>query len=174
MPSLVEAAASIAVGGAVLTLGTAAIGSAARLDAEAGVLAGELFRVRQLEHLVDRAALAAGAGPTRPAPLSTLTATGAVFAADLDGNGIVDATSSETTALEVSMNGTDARLRIRLGRQTTTVLEAERSEAVVWGIGADGRAADAATATLVRLDVTPRDGAPVRSMLFVLPARILP
>lgn len=176
VPSLVEAAASAAVGGAVLALVTAAMASAARIDAEASRLAEEVFRARQLEHLVDRAVLTAGSGPKRPAPLSSLSPSSAVFTGDLDGNGTVDASSSETTALEVFQDGSMARLRVRLGRQPMTVLDAESSDARLLAFDASGRAAGAATASLVELVVAPRDeggdgGMPLR---FAIPARFLP
>lgn len=176
MPSLVETAASAAVGGAVLALVAAAMGSAVRIDAEAARLADDLFRSRQLEHLVDRAALPAGSGPARPSPLSSLAETGAVFTADLDGSGAVDSTTAETTAVEVSQDGSTARLRVKLGRQTMTVLEAARSDARISGLDAAGRAANAATASLVEVEIVPRDrgDGPRRVLRFAIPARFLP
>lgn len=176
MPSLVETAASAAVGGAVLALAAAAMGSAARLDAEAARLADDLFRTRQLEHLVDRASLPAGSGPASPSALSGLADTSAVFTADLDGSGAVDPTTAETTAVEVSQDGSTARLRVKLGRQTMTVLEAAHSDARISGLDAAGHAASAATASLVEVEIVPRDrsdGSP-RILRFAIPARFLP
>lgn len=175
MPSLVESAASAAVGAAVLTLVAVSMGSAARIDAEAAHLCDDLFRSRQLEHLVDRAALAAGAGPKRPAPLSSLSATAAVFTGDLDGNGAVDTGSSESTALEVSQAGSTTRVRVKLGRQTMTVLEADASDARISAVDVFGHTASAGTASLVELEITARDttGPAARTMWFAIPARYL-
>jgi hypothetical protein len=176
VPSLVEAAASAAVGGAVLALVTASMGAAARIDADAALLADELYRARQLEHLVDRASLAAGTGPGRPTALSALSAAAAEFGADTDGSGAVDPNTAETTALEVSPSGSTARVRIRIGRQTMTVLEATQSDGRISGFDAHGRVATAATASLVELELVPRTsgGFPARTMRFAIPARFLP
>lgn len=174
MPSLVEAAASAAVGGAVLALVTASLGSSARIDAEAARLSDDLYRTRQLEHLVDRAALPAGGGPKRPAALSSIGSSAAVFGSDLDGSGAVDTDSSETTALEVSQDGSTARIRVKLGRQAMTVMEAERSDARIVALDAGGRTATASAASLVELQIVPRDGGAIRAMRFAIPSRFLP
>lgn len=178
MPSLVETCASAAVGGAVLALVTASMASGARTASAASQLTAELFRARQLEHLVDRAVLAAGAGPSHPAAVTSLSSGSVALAADLDGSGGVDATTSETTALEVVQDGGTAKIRVRLGRQTMTVLEAEDSDATLGALDRHGRDADAATACVVELAITARDPPPgedaARRVLFAIPARVLP
>jgi len=177
MPGLLETAASLGLSAGVVALVMANLAGAARTQAACLHLADDLFRARQLEHLVDRATLLAGAGPTRPPPLSSLSGDTAVFAADLDGDGAVDPNSSETSAVEVRPDGADTRVRLRLGRQTMTVLEAEGSEATLAAFDRRGMATDAATASLVELVLAARDEvgdqAP-RRMLFALPARTLP
>jgi hypothetical protein len=176
MPSLLEAAASLAISAAVLVLMTASLAGAARVHAACIELGDELFRVRQLEHLVDRAASLAGAGPTHPWPVSSLTADTVVFASDQDGNGTVDATSSETTALEVRQSGSQARVRIRLGRQTMTVLEVDDSDASLHACDSRGRSAAASTTSLVELAIAARDdgSGSIRRLLFAVPARRAP
>lgn len=177
MPSLLETAASLGLSAGVVALLTANLAAAARTHAACLLLAEDLFRVRQLEHLVDRATLLAGAGPTRPPPLASLTSDTAVLAADLDGDGTVDPNSSETSAVEVRPDGADARVRLRLGRQTMTVLEAEDSEATLAAFDRRGLVADAASASLVELVLAARDedgGESLQRMLFALPARTLP
>lgn len=178
MPSLVETCASAAVGGAVLALVTASMASGVRTASAASQLTAELFRVRQLEHLVDRAALTAGAGPSHPVAVTFLSSGSVAFAADLDGSGDVDATTSETTTLEVVQDGRTAKIRVRLGRQTMTVLEAQDSDATLSALDHRGRTADAATASVVELAITARDPSPgadaARLLRFAIPARVLP
>jgi len=178
MPSLVETCASAAIGGAVLALVTASMASGARTASAASQLTAELFRARQLEHLVSRATLLAGAGPSRPPAVASLSSGSVAFAADLDGSGGVDATTSETTTLEVVQDSGTAKIRVRLGRQTMTVLEAQDSEATLGALDRDGRAANSATASIVELAITARDpptGAEAtRRLRFAIPARVLP
>jgi hypothetical protein len=175
MSSLLESCAALALSGSVLVLTTAGISAAARLNAACLDLTAEMFAERQLEHLVDGAVLAAGGGPLRPSAISTVDETNVVFAADLDGNGSVVASGSETSALEVRHSGRRARVRVRLGKQTMTVLEADDTEATLVCLDRDGHEADAATSSLVELTLTPRDRASpaaTRRLLFALPARM--
>jgi len=178
MSSLLEAAAALGVSGVVMVLMTTSLTGAARVNAACIALGDELFRVRQLEHLVDRTTLAAGAGPTRPAPVSSLSDDTVVFASDHDGDGSIDSTSSETTALEVRQSDGDARVRLRLGRQTMTILEAGDSDASLLVLDTRGVAADPTTASLVELSIAAHGGSPDdarnRRMLFSLPARATP
>jgi len=175
MSSLLEAIVAVSLSGAVLALMSTSLLGAARLQAACARLSDEAFASRQLEHLADRATLRAGAGPNRPAAVSSVAADTVVLGSDLDGNGIVDANSSETTALEVRPDGRTARVRVRLGRQTMTVLEADDSSAAIAVLDRRGNAAAAETATLVELVVTSRDDSGnARRLLFSLPARTLP
>jgi type II secretory pathway component PulJ len=178
MSSLLEAAAALGISAAVTALLTASLSGAVRVHTACVALTDDLFEVRQLEHLVDRSALAAGAGPMRPAAISSLSSDTVVFASDSNGNGSVDATSSETTALEVRQIGAQARVRVRLGRQTMTVLEADESDASLVAVDKRGLPASSTTASLVELAISPHaqpeEDTRIRRMLFSLPAQSLP
>ena len=174
MPSLLEAAASLAVSAAVTVLMTTSLTAAVRVQSACVAVGDDLFEARQLEHLVDRATLWAGVGPTRPAQVSSIADDTVVFASDRDGNGTIDSTNSETTALEVRQSGARVRVRVRLGRQTMTVLEADDSESTLSVLDRHGRLADTATAALVELSIAGRAAstgdAVAKRMLFSLPA----
>lgn len=178
MASLLEAAAALGVSGAVTVLMTVSLISAVRVHDACIAVGEELFEARQLEHLFDRATLAAGAGPTHPAPVSSIGSDTVVLASDHDGNGWVDATSSETTALEVRQSGAQARVRLRLGRQTMTVLDAEESDSSLVVFDRHGAVADSTTAALIELSIARREEnageASIRRMLFSLPASPTP
>lgn len=175
MSSLLESCAALALSGSMLVLTTAGISAAARLNAACLALTAEMFAERQLEHLVDGAVLAAGGGPLKPAAIASVDEANVVFAADHDGNGSVEASGSETSALEIRHSGRRARVRVRLGRQTMTVLEADDTEATLVCLDRDGLEAGAATSSLVELSLAPRDRSaalPSRQMIFALPARM--
>lgn len=175
MSGLLEALLAVSLSGAVLVLMTTSISAAARLHAACAQLGDEAFASRQLEHLVDRATLRAGAGPNHPAAVASVTADTVVLASDQDGNGAVDATTSETTAVEVRQDGRTARVRVRLGRQTMTVLDAGNSLATMSVRDRRGDLAAASAATLLELAIRHRDDdSPGRQMLFSLPARSIP
>jgi hypothetical protein len=163
--------ASLGISGAVVALLSLSMTSAVRIRTSCVELADELFQQRQLEHLVDRAALAAGAGPGFPAPVSSLTSDTVVFASDHDGNRAVDGSSSETTALEVRQSSGDARVRVRFGKQTMTVVEVADSVARLDVVDRRGAAASASTAALLDLRIAPADGdSRERRLLFSVPA----
>lgn len=178
MASLLEAAAALSVSAAVTVLMTTSLTGAVRVHSACVAVGDQLFEARQLEHLVDRATLAAGAGPARPASVSSISTDTVVFASDHDGDGAIDTTSSETTALEVRQSGSQARVRVRLGRQTMTVLEIDDSESSLIVLDRHGGPANAATAGLVELSITDRDGnpddSPAKRVLFSLPASAMP
>lgn len=168
MATLLEAVASLAISGAIAGLVSASLSSALRVESACIELAAELFERRQLEHLVDRAALSAGAGPGLPAGVASVSSDSIVFASDQDGDGLVDATSSETTALEVRQASGDARVRLRYGRQTMTVLEREDAEATLSVFDRGGSATGAAGAALVELAIAPENGDAAK-LYFALP-----
>ncbi|MFN2427633.1 MAG: hypothetical protein ABR587_14425 [Candidatus Binatia bacterium] len=178
MSGLLETAASLGVSGAVMVLMTTSLTGASRVHSACVALGDELFAARQLEHLVDRAALAAGAGPGVPSPIASVSADTVVFASDHDGDGSIDTSSSETTALEVRQSGAETRVRLRLGRQTMTILAAEDREAALAVLDNHGLVTDAASAALVELSIAGRGGAaestPVRRMLFSVAPRPVP
>ena len=174
MPVLLEAAATLAVGAALVLLLTASLVSSAKLHAAASAMADQVFRERQLEHLAERAAATAGTGPLHPAAIGSASATAVVFQADLDGNGAVDATSSETTALEVANSAGTSKVRIRLGRQTMTVLESTEGAAALVLRDRSGLAAGASNARLVELNLPARASPAGCPLLVALPARVLP
>jgi hypothetical protein len=167
---LLEAVASLGISGAVVALMSASMTSAVRIQNACIAFGDEMFERRQLEHLVDRAVTAAGAGPSSPGAVASTSFDTVVFASDHDGDGIVDLTSAETTALEVRQSSGDARVRLRFGRQTMTVLEVPDSEATLAVLDRGGGSAVAATASLVEVTIVPDDvdAAPAR-MLFSLP-----
>jgi hypothetical protein len=169
MASMLEVAASLAVTGATLASTLAMLGGAARVTAAAAELTGELFVERQLEHLVDRSALAAGAGPSLPWPIAAADPDRVVFQSDLDGNRIVETSGSETSALELSASGNDLRLRLRIGRQTMTVMERARTGGRLSLLDRRGNAAGPAAGTLVQLELEGEDGS-TRTWAFALPA----
>lgn len=178
MPSLLEAAASVGISAAVMMLVVASLAAAARIDALSATVTGEVYAARQLEQLVDRASLLSGYGPSRPAAVSSVSSDTVVFGSDPNGDGIVDATSSETTALEVRRASGHTSVRVRLGRQTMTVLDADDDTATLTALDGAGRPASATTARLIDLELTsPSDPAAdsgSRHMLFSLPARTIP
>lgn len=174
MAGLLEATVSTALSAATLAMVTASLAGAVRLDAAALALGDELLQRRQLEQLVDRAAAGAGAGPALPAAVSFVNDRNIVLAADLDGNGAVDAASSETTAVESRRSGSAVRVRVRYGRQAMTVLEVGDADVVVEALDAWGRPAGAEAATLARFTTVPREsGASARSLPFAVLARVL-
>jgi hypothetical protein len=166
LATLLEAVASLGISGAVVALMSASMTSAVRVQNACIELGDQLFERRQLEHLVDRAVLAAGAGPSLPAAVSSVSADSVVFGSDYDGDGVVDTTSSETTALEVRHMSGDARVRLRFGRQTMTVMEVADSEASLAVSDRGGGAADAEAAALVELAIAPSSGDAAASKLF--------
>jgi hypothetical protein len=174
--SLLEAAAAVGLSGTVLMLATASLTAMARIQNETAALASEMFVARQLEQLIDRAALLAGGGPGHPAAVSAISSEGVVFLSDQNGDGAVDATSAETTAVEARRIDGDARVRIRLGRQTMTVLDAAGSDTSMIGVDPWGTAAGAATATCIDLTVAAHDPeaehVAERHVVFSVPARM--
>jgi hypothetical protein len=166
LATLVEAVASLGISGAVVALISASMTSAVRVQNACIELGDQLFERRQLEHLVDRTVLAAGGGPSLPAAVSSVSADSVVFGSDHDGDGIVDTTSSETTALEVRHTSGYARVRLRFGRQTMTVMEVADSEATLAVSDRGGSAAAASAAALVELAIAPASGDGRASQLF--------
>lgn len=175
MPGLLEAAAAVGISAIVVAMVTGSLTSAVRVQTACMELGNEMFEARQLEHLVDRAVLAAGAGPGHPAAIASLSNDTITFASDQNGDGRVDTSSSETTALEVRQIGNQGRVRVRLGRQTMTVLEADDATATISAVDRSGRRADAATATVIDLLIAARNAgsedAPLRRLLFAVPSR---
>lgn len=175
MSLLLETTAALAISGAVLVLVTGSLAGSARLHANSFQLTDQLFRARQLEHLIDRAALWAGAGPTHPPPVSALASDAVTFACDHNGDGTIDSSSSEATAVEIRQFGSQTRVRIRFGGQTMTVLEADQSDALLSAFDRFGDNATATSAALFELRLTARDNAQSpRRLLFSVPARTWP
>ena len=178
MPSLLEAAASVGISAAVMMLVTTSLAGAARIDALCATVTNALFATRQLEQLVDRASLLSGSGPAHPEAVSSVSADTVVFGSDQNGDGVVDTASSETTALEIRRASGHTSIRLRFGRQTMTVLDADDDTVVLQAVDAAGRTASAASALLIDLGVTSTADAPAaggsRHMLFSLPARAFP
>ena len=171
MPAMLETAAALAVTAAMFGSTVAALAGATRVGAAATHLADQLFLERQLEHLIDRAALAAGSGPTRPPAIAAADAHRVVFHADLDGDGRVQPTGAETTALELATTGSDLRVRHRLGRQTMTVLELERTRGEVLARDIFGEPAAPSSASLLELRLRTLAGSG-RSLHFCIPATL--
>ncbi len=155
MFSLLETTCSLAIAAILLASILAAMQQAVRIEAQARDLCGRLFAVRQFETLIDRAAAAAGSGPTRPAALRDLASDRAVFRADLNGDGNVSDSGSESTAIEIVNDASRVRLRHRLGYQTMTVLEFERASADITAYDRFGASTLAPTASLLEVNVEP-------------------
>ena len=175
MASLLEAAASVGLSASLMATMTASLAGAVRVQSLTSAVAGELFAERQLEQLVDRATLLSGHGPTQPAAVSSISDDTVVFSSDLNGDGIVDTASSETTALEVRRASGRTTVRVRLGRQTMTVVDAGDDTGTISGFDAYGGAASAASATLVGLELAREapDADEARRLLFSLPSRTM-
>ncbi len=138
--SLLEVVFALALEAAVLAslfaaLTTALITQRAVWDEQA-----RLFVERQVEHLVDQATAAAGAGPSRPAALAELDAARIVVEADANGDGIVDPTSAERTAFSVRSGASPSgdALVHEIGRQSMRIAEPLPQDARLEGIAADG------------------------------------
>ena len=176
MATLLEAAAAVGISGTVMVLVTTSLAGAVRIQALSASVANDLFAERQLEQLVDRASLPSGAGPTHPAAISSVSSDTVVFGADTNGDGLVDPTSSETTALEVRRSSGHTNVRVKLGRQTMTVLDAGKSTATISVRDRSGRSAAASVATLVDLEMTADDPlrvSSVKHLLFSVPSRAM-
>jgi len=155
MFSLLETTAALSISATLLASTLAALQQAARIGAQTEELGARLFAERQFEALIDRAALSAGSGPSRPAALGDVTSDKAVFRADLDGNGSVSQSGSETSAVEVLNEGSRVRLRHRLGNQTMTVVEFDGAVGAVAAYDRLGSPTLASTASLVEVSVRP-------------------
>ncbi len=177
MASLLEAAAAVGISGTVMVLVTTSLAGAARIQSLGATVANELFAERQLEQLVDRASLQSGYGPAHPAAVSSVSADTVVFGSDSNGDSLVDPTSSETTALEVRRTSGRTSVRVRLGRQTMSVLDAGDSTATLSAFDRSSHAATAAAASLIDLVITSPQSAldnDAKHMLFSVPARTMP
>lgn len=156
MLSLVETSAGLAIAATLLATTLTAMQQAVRIGARAEDLCEKMFVQRQFESLIDHAALAAGSGPAHPPALQGLTDQQAVFGADLDGDGIVSESGSETTAVEIVNDASRTRLRHRLGRQTMTVLELDHASAGIVAYDRFGHPTMALTASLLAITVQTR------------------
>ena len=153
MAGLLETAAAVAITGAMLASTSASMAASARIASAAAALTGELFVERQLEHLLDRGALAGGAGPDRPPAVGEAGTERIVFHADHDGDGRIDTDSSEVTALELVHHDGAVRIRHRLGRQSMTIFERKDARARLAVFDRFGNAAGAAAASLLTLEI---------------------
>ncbi|HYB98572.1 MAG TPA: hypothetical protein VEC57_05495 [Candidatus Limnocylindrales bacterium] len=171
---MLETTAALAVTGAMLATTIAALASTARLAAAATSLTSELFVERLLEHLVDRAALSAGSGPGLPHAIAEAEEERVVFQADLDGDGDVEPSGAETTALELMAAGGDLRIRHRLGKQRMTIVERGDATGRLRVVGRDGAASAPSAATMVELELRDGPGRKRRLWLFALPASLAP
>lgn len=180
MASLLETTAGLAIAASLLASTLGAMQQAARIGAQADDLCDSLFAERQFEALIDRAALAAGSGPAHPAALREVASDKAVFRADLDGDGAVSESGSETTALEVSSDTSRTRLRHRLGHQAMTVLEFARASANVTAYDLFGNPTVAPSASLLevsverseQLSLQAQGGGQMLHLLFAIPEAV--
>ncbi len=82
-----------------------------------------LFVSGQVEHLLDTGLAAARTNPLPGHPIADLTSAGIKLAADLDGDGRLDAGSAETTVVSLETGDRGLSLRHRIGRQKMTVID---------------------------------------------------
>ncbi len=127
-PSLLETAAALALHAGVLATLVSGLGANVRLAHELWTIEAELFRERQVEHLLDRAVMQAGAGPSTPPPVARADGGEIVLHSDRDGDGHVNPRSAEVTSVYFKTSGAKARLVYKLGRQAMTVMEDLSSE----------------------------------------------
>lgn len=173
MASAFEAVVALALTGSIAAVAVANLAATVRLGAAAGALARDTLALRQLEDLVDRAGARAGAGPSPRPPVASATPESVVLVADLDGDGRVDDGSAETTALEIRRDRTSASLRLRLGRQTMTMVAYERASLSLDVLDRRGERTRAEWAALISLAIeAPPRGS--RRLLFALPAASVP
>jgi hypothetical protein len=166
---LLEAVVALGLHALMLASMLAGTTTCTLLARESWRVQAELFRERQLEHLLDVAATAAGSGPGRPAAVASADALSVVLAGDTDGDGATEATSAERTELELRASTAQPgtlRLLHHVGRQAMTVDDGIASGAQLGVIGAEGNpsAAAAATAVIVPLGTATR--------LVLLPATL--
>jgi hypothetical protein len=149
--SLLEAAAALAVTTIVLATLTTALGASGVAAHQTWALAHRMAEERHVEHLLDAAfarTLAAG-GAVVECTLDTVT-----LEADLDGDGVVDTSSSERTAFSVVDRSSGNRaLTQQLGRQSMTLNDVLPATAAIRCIDAFG--ALAASPNLVRVVEVP-------------------
>jgi hypothetical protein len=163
---LLEAMVALALQCIVMVTMLSATTSIAILAREAWNAHARMFADRQVEQLVDAAALRAGAGPDRPAPVAEATTDYVVLQADSDGNGVVDAGSAERTMLELRAAAATRNLLHRIGGQTMKVEERLAESSAFRLLARDGTAtASPAEAWAIEI---PRAQ---RLLLVYLPAR---
>lgn len=145
---LLEAMAALGLQAVVLASVLTSSTALAILTADAWQIQATLFAERQVEHLVDTAAARAGSGPTNPPAIAAATPDKVVFHADMNGDGVVDTSSSEKTEIEVRHpSSSAATLMHRLGNQGMTVEDALPAAARITFIDKHGALASAEHAT---------------------------
>lgn len=149
--SLLESAAALAMSAIVLATLTAALGASAVTSHGTWELAHRMAEERHVEHLLDAAfarTLAAGGAVVE------CTDRRIALEADLDGNGAIDASSSERTAFSVVDRTTDRRaLTQQLGQQSMTLNDTLPGTAAIRCLDTFG--APTASAALVRVAEVP-------------------
>lgn len=158
--SLVESAAALAVSTIVLATLTATLGASAVASRATWGLTQGMADQRHVEHLLDAAfarTLSAGGR------VLECTAATVVLEADLDGDGSVDASSSEHTAFSVVVRTADRRaLSQQLGRQSMTLNDTLAGNAGLRCLDAFG--SPAADPSLVRVVEVPVGSTSTRMM----------
>lgn len=120
---LLESLAAVALETLVLSALLAQLVATVQLGGAASALQNRIFEARQAEDLILTALTRAGEGLDAQACVRTYSETVLEVAADLDGDGRVDAASAERTALLVEPDaGNRRRLAHRMGRQSMTIL----------------------------------------------------
>ena len=159
--SLLESAAALAITTIVLATLTAALGASGVTSHGAWELAHRMAEERHVEHLLDAAfarTLAAGGAVVE------CTDRTIALEADLDGNGTVDANSSELTAFTVvDRTGGRRALTQQLGRQSMTLNDTLPGDAQIRCVDASG--ASATSAPLTRVVEVPVTATSTRMMV---------
>jgi hypothetical protein len=159
--SLLEAVAAIGLQALLLASLVATLAVAATTGHSTWDLHAEAVARRQVEHLVLEAFARAGRGPSSPGPLALARADELVVVADLDGDGSIDARSTERTAFLIRRDA-DGRPRLlhRIGRQSMTISTPLRTGATFAYLTARG--ARATSLDRIRLVEVPIAGGRLR------------
>jgi len=138
--SLLETVAALALEATVLIALTVTLTSMTTMASSLRDLRDAAMEDRRIEHLIDHAAGRAGSGPTSPIAVALAETSRVVFQADLNGDGLIDARTSERTEFVLRAEAGGQRLSHRIGRQSITLVRNLSSDRSIEFTDADGHA----------------------------------